>query len=222
MRTECRGLLCGLKKKQWEKGRNYVRRVMKSTEIKARFPLCFGRHTHNDRMKIRAPRNIHPGSRHCKNMFFWYVTCVVWETFTDVSNEHTASTSRAEYGGSGFLQKPLYFDLNTQCLIAEDGILQRLIRPHNIKAVQFLIQILGKVTRKGCKQVGIISYQKLPNGEQSRVYPKLINYYTNAQWRVFYYTAKTLMFQHPKPLLAGIISKLAYWSLQHNSTQILL
>jgi hypothetical protein len=44
-------ITCGLKKKQWENGRNYLRRVMKSTEIKARFPLCFGRHTH-DRMKI--------------------------------------------------------------------------------------------------------------------------------------------------------------------------
>jgi hypothetical protein len=61
---------CDLKKKQWENGRNYVRRVVKSTEIKKRFPLCFGRHTHYDRMKIRALRNIHPGSCHCKNTFF--------------------------------------------------------------------------------------------------------------------------------------------------------
>jgi len=108
------------------------------------------------------------------------MTCVVWETFTDVSNEYTSSTSKAEDGGSGFLQTPLHFDLNTQCPIAGDGTLQRLVRPH-IKAVRFLIQILGKVTREGCKQVGIISYKKLPNGEQSRVYPKLINYYTNGQ-----------------------------------------
>jgi len=100
--------------------------------------------------------------------------CVVRETYTDVSNECTASTSNAEDGGSGFLQMPLHFDFNTQCLIVEDGILQRLVRTHNIKAVQFFLQILGNVTRKGCKQVGIISYQKLPNGEQSRVYPKLI------------------------------------------------
>jgi hypothetical protein len=88
-----------------------LRRVMKSTEIKARFPLCFGRHTH-DRMKIWALRNIHPGSCHCKNTFFWYATCVVWETFTDVLNDHTASPSKAEDGGSGFLQTPLHFDLN--------------------------------------------------------------------------------------------------------------
>jgi len=63
-------ITCGLKKKQWEKGRNYVRGLTKSTEIKARFPLNFGRHTHDDRMKIRALRNIHPGSCHCKNTLF--------------------------------------------------------------------------------------------------------------------------------------------------------
>jgi hypothetical protein len=60
-------IICGLKKKQWEKGRNYVRRVTKYTEIKARFPLNFGRYTHDDKMKKRALRNIHPGSCHCKN-----------------------------------------------------------------------------------------------------------------------------------------------------------
>jgi len=107
------------------------------------------------------------------------VTCVVWEKFADVSNEHTASNSKAEDGGSGFLQKPLHFDVNTECLIAEDGILQRLVRPHIIETAQIFTQISGKVTRKDSKQFGIISYQKLPNGEQSQVYPKLIYYCKN-------------------------------------------
>jgi hypothetical protein len=135
-------IICGLKKKQWENGRNYLRWVMYYTKIKARLPLCYSKHTHYDRTKIRALSNIQPGRCHCKNTFFWYETCVVWVTLTDVSNEHTASTSKAEDGGSGFLQKPLYFDFNTRCLIAEDGILQRLVRPHNLKAVPFLIQTL--------------------------------------------------------------------------------
>jgi hypothetical protein len=165
-------------------------------------------------MKIRALRNIHPGSCHCKNTFFWYVTCVVWETFNDVSNEYSASTSKAEDGGSGFLQTPLHFDLNTQCLIVEDGILQRLVRTH-IKAVQCLIQILGKVTRKGCKQVGIISYQKLPNGEQSRVYPKLITIRTANEG--YFIIQPRHCFSIHNHVLAGRFSELAYWSLRHNS-----
>lgn len=134
------------------------------------------------------------------------MTFVAWETFTDVSNEHTASTSKAEDDDSGFLQKPPYFDLNSHCKIWYTSTASTTTHQDS----PIFGTNLGKVTRKGCKQDDITSHQKLLNCVQSRVYPKLINYYTNGQRRLFYYTAKTLMFQHPQPILAGRLSKLAY------------
>jgi hypothetical protein len=181
----------------------------KSREVywdKGKVPLCFARHTHYDRMKIRALCNIHPGSCNCKNTFFWYVTCVVWETFTEFRTRQNMAVA-----GSS---KRRYISIWIQCLIVEDGTLQRLVRTH-IKAVQCLIQILGKVTRKGCKQVGIISYEKLPKGEQSRVYPKLITI-RKANEGYFIIQPRHCFSIHSH-VLAGRFSELAYWTLQHNS-----